>query len=232
MVGATLAEHLKRAIPLLPIIRRLPGPFKLKVAAITGKVLPSGLHAAAAVPVPVKYLRQLTSGIVDILGCDHGGNRSVDLMLALACDLNVDPLAYILYQRLWHFRDLAAAAGPLRSRVERTLRLLAAAFREGDDPDEHEGMLGPDLETLRRTARQPHGPVGLLVMLLGQFDCSIDESWILHGHIGGPVCLWDIKGACTAMGPWRGGPAPIPAGSQRAYAAPAAPSDRLRWPAP
>ena len=91
MVGTTLTDRLKRVIPLLPIIRRPPGPFKLKVAAITGKVLPSGLHAAAAVPVPVKYLRQLTSGIVDILGCDHGGNRSVDLMLALACDLNVDP---------------------------------------------------------------------------------------------------------------------------------------------
>ena len=91
IVGTTLTDRLKRVIPLLPIIRRLPGPFKLKVAAITGKVLPSGLHAAAAVPVPVKYLRQLTSGIVDILGCDHGGNRSVDLMLALACDLNVGP---------------------------------------------------------------------------------------------------------------------------------------------
>merc|ERR1711949_136464 len=111
--------------------------------ALKGKVLPAGLYAAAAVPVPAKYLRQLTTGIVDSLGCEHGGNRSVDLMLALACDLDVDPLAYILFQRIWHLRDLAATAGPLRARVERTLRLLAAAFRAGDDPDDHEGMVGP-----------------------------------------------------------------------------------------
>ena len=172
--GATLTVRVRRAIPMVRRIAKMPMHIVRKCRTIKGKIYSSSPYACAATRVSRKAAQALESAVADVMAGATNVLRSPELACMLAPVRGMHPFEHILITRIKALRREYYRHIDTQSMITEIMHLYAdaghACIRPADSGSEEDNTGEDEAESQAK----PHGPVLMLLDMLCAMGVSID----------------------------------------------------------
>jgi len=147
---------------------------QMKEKIVQANILPAGLYGVEAACISKKALNKLRSAVADAIGC-KGHRRNVSMTFTCArASKDLDPLVYVLQQRIMGLRRMCAKNSGLKGRIG----LIIKRYNAKQHFNRSKGDLWDELEPDDDDSEILHayGPVGLLMHSLQAVDCALTDN--------------------------------------------------------
>ncbi len=172
--GNTLTDRMHKSTLMVKRLRWLPLPLAFKEKVVRANILPAGLYAVEAVWASKATLSTFRAAIANTLG-PRSARASNDIVFNnTTCAADLDPVTYILTQRVMGLRRILAKYPQLQS----TVADLISKYH--------------DARNSNATVEKPAGPIGLLLHSLEQVGACLSKDLVISKQCEADISLKDM----------------------------------------